>query len=99
VPTYSYSCVVCGAFDLVRPMAQAGAPATCPECDREGRRVYGAPTLCAMQPVLRRALDAQHRSADAPQVVTSVPSRSSDRRPGRVQRRATDPRQARLPRP
>lgn len=95
VPTYSYSCVVCGGFDVVRPMAEAGRSADCPGCGRSGRRIYGAPALRSLQPGLRRALDAQHRSSDAPQVVRSVPT--AGRR--RVQRQVTDPRQARLPRP
>lgn len=98
MPTYSYTCVVCGGFDVVRPMAEAGAPTSCPGCGRSGRRVYGAPALRALDAGMRRALDAQTRSADAPQVVTSLPPRSTDRRQRRVTRAATDPRQARLPR-
>lgn len=98
MPTYSYSCVVCGEFDLLRPMAEAGAEVSCPTCDRSGKRRYGAPSLRGLDPALRGALDAQVRSSDAPQVVTSVPRRTgADRR--RVMRQATDPRQARLPRP
>ena len=98
MPTYSYSCVVCGDFDLLRRMADAGTEGTCPGCDRSGRRRYGAPALRSLDPALRGALDTQSRSADAPQVVTSLPARTgTDRR--RVMRRATDPRQARLPRP
>jgi putative FmdB family regulatory protein len=94
VPTYTYSCPACGGFDLVRPMGESGAPATCPGCGRSGRRVFGAPALRSLPAGLRSALDAQHCSADAPAVVTSLPSRS-----GRTQRLATDPRHARLPRP
>ncbi|NMI00133.1 zinc ribbon domain-containing protein [Pseudonocardia sp. K10HN5] len=99
MPTYTYRCPNCGSFDLVRPMAQADAQARCPDCGSEGRRVYGAPALRAMEAKLRRALDAGERSADAPEVVTSVPSRAADRRRGRATRYTTDPRHARLPRP
>jgi hypothetical protein len=81
-------------FELVRPMAEAGVPTRCVHCDSPARRVFGAPALRGLDPGVRRALDAQSRSADAPEVVTSVPGRS---------RRATpvtrDPRHARLPRP
>ncbi len=94
MPTYGYACGTCGDFDVIRPMATAGAPALCPRCGEAGRRVFGAPALQSMQPALRGALDAQHRSADAPEVATTLPPRT-----GRFQRRVTDPRQARLPRP
>lgn len=94
MPQYSYSCAACGAFDLRRPMGDAGAPAVCPGCARPGRRLFGAPALRSLPAGLRSALDAQGRSADAPAVVTSPPPRT-----GRVQRRVTDPRQSRLPRP
>ncbi|MFC5993018.1 FmdB family zinc ribbon protein [Pseudonocardia hispaniensis] len=94
MPTYSYRCPEDSRFDLVRPMAEADEPAQCPHCGQPSRRVFGAPALRAMDSRLRRALDAGERSADAPEVVTSVPGRS---------RRATpvtrDPRHARLPRP
>ena len=98
MPTYSYSCSVCGGFDRIRPMAEAGEQTSCPGCDRPSRRIFAAPALQGMNPALRGALDAQVRSADAPQVVSTVPRRDGADR-GRVMRRATDPRQARLPRP
>ena len=63
-------------------MSAAGEPASCPDCDRSGRRVFGAPALRSLPAGLRSALDRQHQSADAPTVVTSVPPRS-----GRTQRR------------
>jgi putative FmdB family regulatory protein len=94
MPTYGYACGTCGTFDVMRPMTAAQEPALCPRCGAAGRRVFGAPGLRSVQPALRRALDAQHRSADAPEVSTTLPPRT-----GRVQRRVTDPRQARLPRP
>jgi putative FmdB family regulatory protein len=93
VPTYGYQCDRCGPFDLVRPMAQASEPATCPQCGEPGRRVWDAPGLSAVDPALRRALDADARRADTPDVVGSPPPRS-----GRV-RYTTDPRHQRLPRP
>lgn len=94
MPTYRYSCTVCGSFDLVRPMRESGTTTGCPACARPARRVFAAPALRSLPPALRGALDAQHRSSDAPEVVTSTPPRT-----GRVQRRVTDPRQLRLPRP
>lgn len=94
MPTYRFSCTTCGAFDLVRPMCDSGAPATCPSCAGTGRRLFSAPALRALPAALRGALDAQHRSADAPDVVTAPPPPT-----GRGQRRVTDARQLRLPRP
>ena len=94
LPTYSYACPTCGTFDVVRPMAAVSAPTDCPQCERPARRVFGAPALRSLDAGLRGALDASHRSADAPAVVSSLPPRT-----GRIQRRASDPRQLRLPRP
>jgi putative FmdB family regulatory protein len=92
VPTYGFDCARCGAFDLVRAMAQASEPGYCPQCGEPGRRTYGAPALRGVDATLRRALDASARSADAPSVVGSVP-------PRRGMRYTTDPRHLRLPRP
>ncbi|AGB21062.1 putative regulatory protein, FmdB family [Mycobacterium sp. JS623] len=94
LPTYGYRCRCCGGFDLVRPMAEAATTAPCPACGETSSRVFRAPALRALDPGLRRALDADARSADAPQVVSSVPGRSRRTTPI-----TTDPRHARLPRP
>jgi putative FmdB family regulatory protein len=93
LPTYAFRCAQCGGFDLVRPMAEAGATAVCPSCGEAARRVFVAPALRALDTGLRQALAAGEQSADSPQVVTSVPGRS------RPTARTTDPRHHRLPRP
>ena len=94
MPTYAYRCPRCGEFQLHRPMAESGCETTCPDCAHPAARVFGAPALRGIDPTVRRALDASARSADAPQVVTSVPGRSRRATPV-----TTDPRHARLPRP
>jgi putative FmdB family regulatory protein len=94
LPTYGYQCPACGRFDLVRPMVDAGTSADCPKCGHGARRVYGSPALRALDPGLRRALDASESSADVPDVVTTVPGRPRGRN-----HITTDPRHARLPRP
>jgi hypothetical protein len=75
-------------------MAQAPATTPCPDCGEDASRVFAAPALRALDPGLRRALDAGARSADAPQVVPSVPGH-----PRRATPTTTDIRHARLPRP
>lgn len=94
MPTYSYHCTRCGEFDLVRPMAQVGEPARCPDCGEPGRRTWGAPPLRSVAPALTRALDTSAASADAPAVVDRVPPPQRRR-----QRYTRDPRHLRLPRP
>lgn len=96
MPTYSYRCEICGQFDLVRSMAASGSDARC-QCGGAGRRVYRAPALRAQGTGLRTALEASEGSADAPQVVSSLPA--AGRRFGSAGRYTTDPRHARLPRP
>jgi len=92
VPTYGYHCATCGAFDLVRPMAEAGAPALCPDCGEPGRRTWGAPALRSLDPALTRAVDASAGTAETPGVVNRVPSSGRGRY-------TTDPRHLRLPHP
>jgi putative FmdB family regulatory protein len=92
VPTYGYDCARCGAFDLVRPMTQAGEPTLCPRCGEPGRRTWGAPALRSVDLALMRALDATAAGADAPAVVDRIPR-------GPRTRTAIDPRHLRLPRP
>jgi putative FmdB family regulatory protein len=94
VPTYDYRCPGCGGFEVRRPMAESASTASCPGCGQAAARVFGAPALRRLDPTVRRALDASARSADSPQVVTSVPGRSRRATPV-----STDPRHARLPRP
>lgn len=94
MPIYEYACATCGGFEVVWPMAAAGAPADCPGCGAPGRRVFSSPALRSLSSGLRSALDNQYRSADVPDVVAGPPPRRGSRQP-----RVTDPRQARLPRP
>ncbi|MGH2949401.1 MAG: FmdB family zinc ribbon protein, partial [Solirubrobacteraceae bacterium] len=32
MPTYEYTCPVCGGFEFWRPAAQSGEPVACPDC-------------------------------------------------------------------
>ena len=43
MPIYNFECDDCGhAFELKRPMSQAGDPATCPEDGGSAHRIYNA---------------------------------------------------------
>ena len=70
MPFYAYDCAGCGPFDLLRPVAEAGAAGRCPGCGAEGRRVYSPPGLALLARPLRRALDGEEKSAHEPAVVT-----------------------------
>jgi putative FmdB family regulatory protein len=70
VPVYAFSCAGCGSFELARPMAAAGAPALCPACGIEARRVYTPPALAMLGAPVRRVLDIEAKSAHEPDVVS-----------------------------
>ncbi len=41
---YDYQCAACDmAFDVERPLEQAGEPYPCPVCGEPARRIYNAP--------------------------------------------------------
>lgn len=69
MPVYAFTCAACGPFDVVRPMVEAGAPADCPSCGGDARRVFSPPGLVLLAAPVRRALDLQEKSAHEPDVV------------------------------
>jgi putative FmdB family regulatory protein len=69
MPVYAFTCQWCGAFELVRPMAEAAAPALCPTCGSRARRLFTPPGLALMARPMRRALEIQEKSAHEPEVV------------------------------
>ena len=71
MPVYVFACPVCGRFELTRPMAQATDGARCPDCRHEARRVFTPPSLPALAPGLRRALETEEASAHEPRVVAN----------------------------
>jgi putative FmdB family regulatory protein len=70
MPVYAFRCETCGAFDVMRPMAEASAPARCPGCDDEARRGEHPPGLALVAKPLRRALESEEKSAHEPDLVT-----------------------------
>src|SRR4051812_45607276 len=85
MPTYVFTCTVCGRFEENRPMARAGDAATCPTCRGRARRggaaaparpcggraggVSPPPRLPVLATGVRRALSAEEASAHEPRVV------------------------------
>lgn len=70
MPVYAFTCEDCGPFDVMRPMAESGAPARCPSCGTTAARVFTPPGLALLDAPIRRALDTEDRSAHAPDVVS-----------------------------
>lgn len=93
MPTYSFRCAACGAFDVQCAIADRTLTQRCPICGGEGSRLFTAPALRRLPVAVRGALAASERSADAPDVVTSVP------RSSRATAVTRDPRHLTLPRP
>ena len=68
---YAFACAGCGPFEVWRPMSEASAPARCPECGNDARRLYTPPGVALLDRPLRRALDGEERSAHEPEVVAT----------------------------
>lgn len=92
---YQYRCHRDGTVDLRWPMGAAPQRATCPLCEGAVVRSISAPMVSLAPRARVAAIDLAEKSRDAPEVVSSLPSRS----PGKRTPRATAPAQQRLPRP
>jgi putative FmdB family regulatory protein len=66
MPLYEFSCPSCGAFEQVRPMAQAGDPLGCPRCGAPAQRRFSAPGGRQMAAALSAAHERNERSAHEP---------------------------------
>jgi putative FmdB family regulatory protein len=89
---YDYRCPGCGVFELRFPIGTASGQAACPSCGRAAARLISAPYLRQVHPGVGRALLAEEKSRDQPDVVRTVPGRP---RPAP----APHPALARLPKP
>jgi hypothetical protein len=92
VATYEYRCPRDGAFDVRFPVGTATARVRCAACGGEAVRVFTAPLLSRVPRTLAAAIEDAGRSAETPDVVSSIPSRPKARR------RPVNPALARLPR-
>ncbi|HEU4658453.1 MAG TPA: zinc ribbon domain-containing protein [Capillimicrobium sp.] len=82
MPLYGFACDRCGPFDVRRSMSEASAPARCPSCGREARRVFTPPGLALLATPVRGALEREERSAHEPEVVTTKRGRPMPHRHG-----------------
>jgi putative FmdB family regulatory protein len=90
---YEYRCPQCGAFEASYPIGTAPASAICPRCTSASPRKFSPPLLGSTPRPLGRLRDLEDKSAEAPDVVTSIPPR----RPA-GSRPPANPLQAKLPR-
>jgi putative FmdB family regulatory protein len=96
VTTYQYRCDQDGLVDVIRPMGTAQPREQCPRCEGIAVRVFSPPRLSFADRGIMAAIDATKRSADAPEVVTSLPSHGRRRRQPMA---PPNPALQRLPRP
>ena len=92
--TYAFRCPECGPFDARYPIGTAPDRCACPACRTASVRVITAPGITGGGNPYRRAFEQSMATADAPQVVSSLPS--SGRRPVAV---SANPLHRKLPRP
>lgn len=92
---YQFMCDEHGGIELEAAMGAAPPTLSCPDCDRQARRVFSAPMLGRTPHAVATAFERAERSADEPNVVTSPPPRSG--RAGQ-QRYTHEPTHQRLPR-
>jgi putative FmdB family regulatory protein len=95
VPIYEFVCPRCSTFDASYTMAEVPDSMTCPGCQGEAVRRMTAPRLSIATTSAYRLVDATKQSADAPQVVSSLPGT----RTGPRQRYTSNPLHQKLPRP
>ncbi|MFM8240438.1 MAG: zinc ribbon domain-containing protein [Actinomycetota bacterium] len=98
MPTYEFSCENHGRTEEFFSMGNAPASVPCPDCGADSRRVFSSPMISAVDERRMGLIDSTKATADAPQVLSSVPSG------GRINSRPTpmappDPRLKKLPRP
>jgi putative FmdB family regulatory protein len=91
--TYEYRCPRDGDFDVKFPVGTAASRVHCSVCGSEAVRVFSAPLLARTPRPLVAAIDRAERSAEAPDVVSTIPAKP------RARRLPVNPAHARLPRP
>jgi putative FmdB family regulatory protein len=94
--TYLYRCTTHGETEVVRPIGSAPPTWPCPECQADCARVFVPPMLSLAPSRVMAAIHRTERSADAPEVVTTLPTQGARRRTPMA---PPNPAYQRLPRP
>lgn len=92
--TYTFRCRECGPFDARFPIGTAPDRSSCPGCGGSSSRMITAPGIAGGRNPYRSAVERTMATADAPQVVSSLPG--AVRRPQPV---TSNPLHRKLPRP
>ena len=71
--TYEYRCARHREFTMSFPIGEAANEAPCPVCGVDAARVFSAPALTRTPRRLAAAIDQAARSADEPEVVSTIP--------------------------
>lgn len=77
MPLYPYECRTGHRFDLLRPMAERDAPASCAHCGTSAARALAAPRLAVLSATQRRAHARNERSAHEPRRVSRAETSSA----------------------
>jgi hypothetical protein len=67
---------------VTRRAAEAGAPASCPRCGTDARRLFTPPGLALLRKPVRGLLDLEEKSAHAPDVVAEKTGRAMPHKHG-----------------
>jgi putative FmdB family regulatory protein len=90
VVTYQFRCDEHGSFDLTLPLGTAPDSALCVVCGSDAKRVFSTPMISARSSRQSReiydAIDRAEKSADYPEVVTSLPTTGHSTIAGRPKR-------------
>jgi putative FmdB family regulatory protein len=70
MPLYDFECPLCGEFSAFRSIEDRDKPLECTACAMPAERQISAPNLALMNPVTRKAVMVNERSAHAPRVST-----------------------------
>ncbi|WP_134086180.1 FmdB family zinc ribbon protein [Mycobacteroides salmoniphilum] len=71
---YAYRCTNCGDSSRKFPIAAAPDTVPCPGCPASARRLFGIAGMSRGSSSRMRLLDATHRSASEPPVVSAPPT-------------------------
>ncbi|GAA4758396.1 zinc ribbon domain-containing protein [Citricoccus nitrophenolicus] len=96
MPLYEFRCPAGTTTDLSFSMATVPSFVDCPDCGAPAPRQISVPRLSRAGSPAMQVMDRTRRSAESPEVVTSIPAESGRRA---VPRHTQHPLHQKLPRP